>query len=204
MLLNSNHQMEKNMAKTLSILFATLFISSGAFAQWELINDESTINFISVKKSAVGEVHHFKSLNGTINDSGKITISVALSSAETGIAIRNDRLKSMLFEIASFPKATINASIDPNIIAKMKVGDSTILPTSFKASLHGISDKIVSDIRIVKLNDNKLLAMSVKPIIINTHTYKLSDGIELLRKAAKLPSISTAVPVSFSLLFSQK
>lgn len=192
------------MTKIFSILFATFIISSNAFAQWELINDESTINFISIKKSAVGEVHHFKALNGTIDNSGKIVISIDLSSAETGIAIRNDRLKSMLFEVASFPKANIKASIDPKKLAAMKIGDSIILSSSFKASLHGISDKIVTDVRIVKLNDNKLLAMSVKPIIINTYTYKLSDGIELLRKAAKLPSISKAVPVSFSLMFSQR
>ncbi len=192
------------MTKIFSILFATFIISSNAFAQWELINDESTINFISIKKSAVGEVHHFKTFDGTIDNSGKIVISIDLSSAETGIAIRNDRLKSMLFEVASFPKANIKASIDPKKIAAMKFGDSIILSTSFKASLHGISDKIVTDVRIVKLNDNKLLAMSVKPIIINTYTYKLSDGIELLRKAAKLPSISTAAPVSFSLMFSQR
>ncbi len=192
------------MAKILSILFATLCISSSALAQWELINDESTLNFISVKKSAVAEVHQFKSLSGTLDKKGIISVTVDLSSAETGIAIRNDRLKSMLFEVASFPKANIKASVDPKKIAAMQAGDSIILPINFKASLHGVSEKIPADVRIIKLSGNRLLALSVKPIIINTYTYKLSDGIELLRKAAKLPSISTAVPVSFSFIFNQR
>lgn len=189
------------MGKIYSILFATLFISSSALAQWELVNNESTLNFVSVKKSTVAEVHHFQSLKGTIDDSGNIAVTVDLKSVETNITIRNDRLKSMLFEASKFPKASINAKIDPKKLASMDIGDSMIHTTTFKTSLHGISNQIITDIRVIKLKGNKLLAISVNPIILNTDKYTLTAGVELLRKAAKLSSISTAIPVSFSFMF---
>ena len=132
-----------------------------------------------------------------------ISVSVDLSSVETNISIRNERLQSMLFETNKFSKATINSSLDPKKLVSMKAGDSLIQSMSFNASLHGIANIIKSDVRIIKLSNNKLLAISVKPIIINADKYKLIGGIELLRKAAKLPSISAATPVSFSFMFQQ-
>lgn len=189
------------MDKIYSILFATLFISSSALAQWELVNNESTLNFVSVKKSTIAEAHHFQSIKGTIDDNGNIAVTIDLESVETNISIRNDRLKSMLFQVSKFPKASIKATIEPKKLANMDIGDSMIHKTTLKTSLHGVSDQISTDIRVIKLKDNKLLAASINPIIINTDKYKLTAGVELLRKAAKLSSISTAIPVSFSFTF---
>ena len=181
-----------------------LFLSSNAFAQWELVNNESTVNYISIKKSKVAEVNSFKQLNGSIERDGKVSVDIDLGSVETNIPIRNDRMKSMFFEIASFSKANISAALDAKTINKMNIGETYKDSISFKLSLHGVSKDMATDFRVVKLAKNRILATSIKPIIVNADQYNLLEGVEKLREVANLPSISTAVPVTFSLIFKKQ
>ena len=100
------------MFKKYIFIFSTLLISSNALAQWSLINDESTVNYISIKSSKVSELNHFNMLNGTLNDNGSLSIDIDLASVETNIPIRNERVKTILFETTSFTKANILANLD--------------------------------------------------------------------------------------------
>jgi len=192
------------MLKKYVFLLSTLLLSSNAIAQWELVNDKSTINYVSTKASKIGEINSFKKLNGTLKDTGELSLIIDLSSVETNIAIRNERVKTMLFDIASFSSANISADIDPKLINELTVGKSYQSTIDFNLSLHGVSQKITTDIQVVKLANNDILAFSLNPIIINADKYNLVAGIEKLREIANLPSISPVVPVSFSLVFKQQ
>ena len=185
-------------------ILATIFLSSNALAQWELVNDESIVNYVSIKKSTVGEVNIFKELNGSIEDNGKVSVDIDLGSVETNIPIRNERMQTMLFEVASFSKANISAAFDPVALDKMNIGETYKDSIRFNLSLHGVSKEMVTDVRVVKLANNRILAVSVNPIIVNADQYNLLEGVEKLREVANLPSISTAVPVTFSLIFKQQ
>ncbi len=192
------------MFKKYIFIFSTLLISSNALAQWSLINDESTVNYISIKSSKVSELNHFNMLNGTLNDNGSLSIDIDLASVETNIPIRNERVKTILFETTSFTKANILANLDLKKLNALNIGDTYTNPIKFKLSLHGVSKEITANIRVVKLTKDKLLAFSLTPIIIDAEQYNLAEGINKLRDIAKLPSISTTVPVSFSLIFNKK
>lgn len=185
-------------------ILAVLLVSSNASAQWELMNDESTVNYVSIKKSSIGEVNSFKQLNGSIEEDGKVSVDIDLDSVETNVSIRNERMKSMLFEIGSFSKANISAALDPKALDKMKIGDTYKDSIKFNLSLHGVSNEMATDVRVVKLAGNRILAVSVSPIIVNAGQYNLVEGVDKLRKIANLPSISTAVPVTFSFIFKQQ
>jgi polyisoprenoid-binding protein YceI len=192
------------MIKKHIIILATLFLSSNALAQWELVNDESTVNYVSIKKSNVGEVNSFRQLNGSIERNGKVSVDIDLGSVETNVPIRDERMKTMLFEVASFSKASISSTLDAKAIDKMNIGETYEDSISFKLSLHGITKEIAADVRVVKLAENRVLAVSMSPIIVNADQYNLLEGVEKLREVANLPSISTAVPVTFSLIFKQQ
>ena len=192
------------MLKKYVFLLSTLLLSSNALAEWELVNDQSTINYVSVKASKVAEINSFKKLNGTIKDTGELSVDIDLGSVETNIAIRNERIKAMLFEVASFSTANISAELDPKLFNDLTIGESFKSAISFNLSLHGVSQKITTDIQVVKLAKNDILAFSLNPIIINADKYNLVAGIEKLRDVANLPSISPVVPVSFSLVFKQQ
>ena len=55
------------------VLTIALFsLAAAAGAQWELYNDRSSVNFISVKNSAIAETHSFTALVGFIGADGKV------------------------------------------------------------------------------------------------------------------------------------
>ncbi len=189
------------MKKHLLVLLIMLFASTSAVAQWDLVNEQSSLNFVSVKKSKIAEVHSFKTLTGAIKKSGSVNISIDLSSVDTNIPVRDERMKEMLFDVEQFLYAHLDGKVDLEKFNTLEVGDSYIENVSLKLSLHGISHEVKSDMQVTKLSDNRILASSIKPVIINASDYKLSNGISLLRTIAKLSSISTAVPVTYSLVF---
>ena len=185
--------------KILIILCFTI-MSFSAQADWKLNNDQSSINFISIKKSSVGEVHTFKSLSGSLKE-GKASVSIDLSSVDTNIPIRNDRMKSMLFEVAKFLSATVTTTIDQSKVASLNDGESFQESVKLLLTLHGVTNEVSSVVQVVKLTNNRILVNATHPIIIKAADFGLVDGIEALRNIAKLPVISTAVPVTFTLLF---
>lgn len=191
------------MVKRSMFALLTLMFSTSVFAQWELVNEESTVNYVSVKNSSVAEVNSFQELSGSIENSGAFSVDIDLGSVETNIAIRNDRVKAMLFEIASFSTATISADLDLAQLNDLSVGETYDSSVTFNLSLHGVSTEMMANVRVVKLADNKILAVSVNPIVVNADPFNLAGGIEQLREVAGLASITTVVPVTFSLVFAQ-
>lgn len=183
-------------AKFILFLILSLLSSYANASSWTLNNSESNLNFISIKKQSIGEVHQFTQLSGNMDEAGKIRITVDLASVDSGISIRDERLKEFLFEITKFPQAVIETKIDGNKIAKMKVGDSIIEALEFTMKLHGHEQTAESKIRITVLKNNKLLAETIKPIMIKANDFELVGGIAKLMELAKLPSISSAIPVT--------
>ena len=184
-------------------LFMLLFSSYG-IADWNLVNSQSSLNFVSVKKSKVGEVHEFSRLSGTIKDNGQSSIKIDLSSVETNIAIRNERMTTMLFDTVTFPDAVISGKMPVSQVSQLQAGATFITTLQLSLSLHGNTRELSSKVNITKLTDNRILVTSIEPIIIQAEDYTLVEGVEALRAIAKLTSISTAVPVTFSLLFSKQ
>lgn len=192
------------MLKKSIFILSALLLSSNAFAQWTLVNDESTVNYVSTKKSQVAEVNGFKQLNGSISDNGKLSVDIDLGSVETHVEKRNERMKSMFFETAAFPQANVSAMLDDKALAKMSTGETYRKSMKFHLSLHGVNKEMTAEVRVVKLANDRIMAASLNPIIVNAGEYDLVKGVEKLREAAHLPSISTAVPVTFNLVFEKK
>lgn len=186
----------------LSGLVALVFMTP-VYAQWQLDSAHSNLNFISIKKTSIAEVHQFKTVTGEVSDAGEIHLVIDLSSVETHVDIRNERLKTMLFEIAQFPTADFNGSIDMSKVVALKTGETLDMPVKGKLNLHGITQDISVVLHMVKLRGNQIQVATKMPIILNADAYGLAAGIEKLREAADLPVISAAVPVTFNLVFVQ-
>ncbi len=187
--------------KWAAILFSGIALSTHAFADWSLDNETSNIHFVSTKKCVVGEVHQFNKLSGSISKGGQAEVNIDLSSVDTGIGIRDTRMKAMLFNVEKFAQANIRANIDTKKLTALKPGETYEETVKVTLSLHGHEKSLSALLRIVKLANNSVLVSSVKPIVIKASDFKLGDGIEKLKQAAALPSISGAVPVSIDLTF---
>ncbi|MDU0111810.1 YceI family protein [Psychrosphaera aquimarina] len=193
-----------NFTKRLPLLFLPLLtlVSAPSFADWTLNNDKSNLNFISVKKSSIVEVHHFTQLSGSVAETaGKANIEINLTSVDTMIPIRNERIQSLLFQTNMYPKANISADINVAEFKQLKAGESFKTKQTLVLDLHGVKNEMTADILVTKLVGNKINVSSLKPVVLKASDFKLVQGINDLRDIASLPSITTEVPVTFNLVF---
>jgi len=168
---------------------------------WKLLNTESRIEFISVKKGAIVETHSFGTLSGTITVDGNATVSIELGSVETNIDIRNERMRELLFETTNYPLAVVSVQLDKADFAFMNIGDRKHMDIPMSMNMHGKNDIMGIALIVTRLGDNKVMVESQTPIILDAATFGYQDGVEKLREQAKLPSITPEIPVMFSLIF---
>jgi len=188
----------------LSALLIMLSINTAFATQWQLDSDNSTLNFISIKNTHVSEIHQFKTLDGTIDDLGTVIITIDLASIDTKFAVRDARMTTYLFEVATYPTAVLKATIDPETIDAIAEGASSELAVDATLELHGQTVDLTLDVVVTRLVGAKLSVVSVKPVLLNVADFSLIAGVEKLRELANLPSISHTVPVSFYLNFGLK
>lgn len=187
------------MKKTLGSLLLLSLLSTPVLADWKINNDFSLVNFVSVKKNVVGEAHTFKQVSGTLTDAGKFTLTIPLETVESNIPIRNERMRTHLFETVKFPDLMLSAKVDMNKVNALKVGESAMLALNADVGFHGVDQIVAVNAMVTRSADNKLLVNSTKPIIVSPSSFGLEAGVLKLQALAKLPSITMSVPVSFVL-----
>ncbi|QQX78499.1 YceI family protein [Shewanella sp. KX20019] len=180
------------------LLIPLSFVTSAA--SWKVTNDESNVNFISVKKGDIAEVHHFKNIAGTLNDKGDFELSVSLASVDTSVEIRDERMGSLLFEVDKYPKLTLTAKVDTKLLSSINVGEMKVATIEGVVDLHGKKVNLPFTVSIARLSDTHLFVASVMPVIVNSDSFGLTRGVDKLREIAGLSAISKAVPVSFILM----
>ncbi|MCL1144763.1 YceI family protein [Shewanella marinintestina] len=190
----------KSIITGLLLLPLSLMASAGT---WNVDNTSSNVNFISIKKGDIAEVHHFTSIDGTLNDKGQFNFAVSLASVVTNVEIRDERMGSLLFEVDKYPKLTLTAKVDPNLVKGLAVGAAKVVKVDGEVELHGQKQTMAFTVNIAKLSNTHLLVSSVMPVIVNADSFGLSAGVEKLREIAGLSAISKAVPVSFILNLTQ-
>ncbi len=186
-------------------LWIGLLISTAVFAQeWDVNTAESQLNFVSIKKGTVGEVHQFKQISGEMDASGHFTLHIDLTSVDTHIPIRDQRIKQYLFEVTQFSEATLHAQIDPQWLKDIAEGSNALLQIDAALELHGQRHTIPLSLIVTRLASGQLFVVSAQPVLLNAKDWSLTAGIDKLRALAKLPSISYVVPVTFYLTLNLK
>ena len=182
-----------------SLLTLTCSMTTGwVHGAWTLDNDASALNFISTKESHIAETHTFDRLAGGIDDAGQASVTIDLTSVNTGIGIRNQRMQSMLFNAVQFPQAQINAVVD---VQSVNDSNATILPITATLNLAGASTDVTGQVIVSPAGPDAVTVTTVAPIVVTASSLNLESGIDALRDIAGLPSISYSVPVTFSLTF---
>jgi polyisoprenoid-binding protein YceI len=174
---------------------------SNAKTPWTLDNDASDLRFVTTKNTNVAEVQKFKRLVGEVGPNGEVKLVIDLASVETQIPLRNERLQTMLFEVARFPTAQFEGTVDMKQVKALDVGASVDLEVAGTLSIRGQSQDANASLRVVNLRGDRLLVTTRAPILVNASKYDLSQGVEKLREVMGLPNITGTVPVSFALVF---
>ncbi len=179
-----------------------LALTTPALAEsWTLDGEASKVAFGSVKKDTVGEVHHFKSLSGSVDDAGKVSVEIDVASVETWIDIRNERIQKMVFDAG--PKATLSAQVDGDALNKLAPGDTTTVDVEGVLSINGNDVEIETALFVARLSDKKMMVTTDEMIMLSTKEAGIDSGVDQLMKVAKLPGITRVSPVTLRLVFAQ-
>lgn len=181
----------------------TATVSLPALAAWKLDNENSQLSFMSVKKGSIAENHSFSKLVGNITEQAQVNISVDLSSVNTNIAIRDERMKEFVFETDTYSTANFTAALETSLLKSLIIGENKKLAISGTLDFHGEQQTIMLDVSVIKLSADKILVNTTKPFFIQADVFGVVAGINKLKELASLPSIDYVVPVSFSVTFTR-
>lgn len=174
-----------------------------AQGDWAVDSAASHVDYVSIKAGEVAEANRFEKLTGSVGADGAARVEIDLASVNTGVEIRDERMREIFFQVAEFPSAVITAELDPAKFAALAVGQVVVQPLTAKVAVKGIEADVEAQVQIARVAENRVLATTTKPIIITTDMFGLTDELGELRALAQLPSISPAVPVTFTLAFTR-
>ena len=173
--------------------------------QWQLDSQASTLGFGSLKAGTKLEGHRFTRMGGFVDlDRRTAQVDIDSCSADSGISIRDERMRAMLFQCSKYPTIRISADV-PDGLESLAPGKSLILtehPVS--VAMNGVSADMLADLLVNRASQNTVTLTNARLIAVKAGWWGMEGGVNQLRDAAGLPSISYNVPVSFMLVFTAK
>lgn len=182
-------------------LLLLLLTAGQSHAEWALDGSASSFFYVTTKAAAVTEVNTFTGLSGSISDDGKASFIIDLSTVNTAIEIRDQRMREMVFQVAQFPNATVTVDVDAEALDNMSPGVSTTGSYTAQVELHGMTQEIMADLQITRLEDDSVLVQVARPLIVAASSFGLQAGVDELQKVAALASITPSVVVDFTLVY---
>ncbi len=182
-----------------SSALAIIFAGMANAETWTLDGEASYLAFGSIKKDKIGEVNSFSGLKGTVDADGKADVTIDLTTLETNIDIRNERMLEHVFKGAG--EAQLTAQLDMDEVKGLAVGEMAIVDVEGALSLLGVSTELDLEMVVVRLAENKVMALSNDMVFVGTEELGVTAGIDKLMELAKLPGITRTSPVTLRLVF---
>ncbi|MES2822964.1 MAG: cellulase family glycosylhydrolase [Pseudomonadota bacterium] len=168
---------------------------------WQLSATDSYLNFVTTKNSHTIEVHKFDSLSGSLTNAGVATLSVDLASVNTANTLRDQRLRDLFFETGLFPSAIATFNVNTAAVNAIPVGQSALVDLAGTLDLHGVAALMSTKVLVQKATATRVVVQSVAPVIVRSADHNLTAGVEALRSAVGIASVSGIAPVDFVLVF---
>lgn len=168
---------------------------------WVLNASQSNVYMQTEKLENTIEKHRFTSIEGTVSKDGDATIKVDLNTLDTGIDLRNVRMRFVLFETYKFPNAIITARIDKSKLSELTSRSRINYTLLAKVNLHGIVRDIQIPVEIARVNDTTVAVSTIKPVDVSAETFDFMKGIAKLSDAMGGIRIVPAASITFDLVF---
>jgi polyisoprenoid-binding protein YceI len=171
---------------------------------WKIDAPQSNLNFVTTKAgqpgvAAVAENQLFKRFSGGMDAQGKMTLAIDLASVDTGVEIREERMRTMLWNVKATPQAVFTAQLNAVALNSLSSAGTTDLEVAGALTMAGQTKPVTAKLRVNRIGANQLLVVTRTPIIINSNDFGLKAGVEALREIMGLNVLSPSAPVSFAL-----
>jgi polyisoprenoid-binding protein YceI len=194
------------------VLIAAIVCSIGSIGSataqetlaWQIHQPSSSITFNTTKSGAAGvggvtETMRFKSFKGGLSSKGQIELTIDLSSVDSGIAIRDERLQNMFWNVAAHPSVSFVGQLSAEDIKNIAAGKaSNAVMVEGQLTMAGQAKPIKAALQVIPAQ-HKLYVSTRQPIVINANDFGLNAGVEALRTIVGLNYLSTSAPVTFAL-----
>lgn len=169
---------------------------------WTLVPENSSISFQSTKNETKVETSRFATFTGTIGEDGTARLEIALDSVDTGIDLRNVRMRFLFFESFQFPQATVTVDLDPEQLSDLPQLRRKVLRVPFELDLHGVKKAGEADVVVTLLTEDLVNVSTPAPIVIHASDYNLMGGVQKLEEAAQVDILPQGA-VTFDLTFAR-
>lgn len=174
---------------------------ANAKPNWTLDPANSTLTYQSVKKNTIVETNKIRNLSGTLTSDGAAKVTFDLNSVDTGIDLRNVRMRFLFFETFKFPTAEVTAKVDPAAFADLATKRRMSAHIPFRLSLHGVDKDLEANVVVTMITDSMVSIASEAPVAVHVEDFGLLPNIEKLQQAANVSSIVPTASVSFDFVF---
>lgn len=171
---------------------------------WQVDEPASSLTFVSVKNGDIDEEHTLTGLSGAMSEDGDVRIELDMTTVETFIPIRNERIAEHLFETLTYPVAQVTAELDYGALAAMeRVGEHMDTQIDFQLVLRDVALDLTGEVRVSWLETGRVRVETLAPVMVDADALDLTEGINTLRTLAGLDTIATRVPVEFIVEFTR-
>src|SRR5438445_12918500 len=142
-------------ARVLGLIVALLLLLGSQVASaapnWTLDPAASVITYQSVKKNTIVETNKIRNITGTLSAAGDAKVTFDLNSVDTGVDLRNVRMRFLFFETFKYPTAELTAKVDPAAFADLPAKRRIKATLPFRLSLHGVDKDLEASIVVTMI-----------------------------------------------------
>ena len=175
--------------------------AANAAPNWTLDPDASVLTYQSVKKNTIVETNKIRNITGTLSSAGDAKISFDLNSVDTGVDLRNVRMRFLFFETFTYPTAEVTAKVDPAAFADLATKRRVKTTLPFHLSLHGVSKDLEASVVVTMISDTQVSVASEAPVAVHVEDFGLLPNVDKLQQAANVTNIVPTASVSFDFVF---
>lgn len=167
---------------------------------WELQAAASTLSFSAWTVGPETATTFYTDVSGTIAKDGTVKVSISLDAINSGDALRDARLRFLLFESFRLRQATVTASIDPGLVTGLRPGDRLQIVQPLTVSLNGQSKEIEAVLDLIVIASDVVSVASFTPIELDLAEFGYLSSVKTLERVADV-EILPKTEISFELLF---
>jgi outer membrane protein OmpA-like peptidoglycan-associated protein len=176
-------------------------LGAAAAPNWTLDPSASVLTYQSVKKNTIVETNKIRNITGTLSSAGDARISFDLNSVDTGVDLRNVRMRFLFFETFTYPTAEVTAKVDPAAFADLPTKRRVKTTLPFRLSLHGVDKDLEASVVVTMISDTQVSVASEAPVAVHVEDFGLLPNIDKLQQAANVTNIVPTASVSFDFVF---
>jgi outer membrane protein OmpA-like peptidoglycan-associated protein len=168
---------------------------------WVLDPARSHIYLQTEKLDKVIERDQFTAIEGGVRKDGRASIKIDLGSLDTGIDLRNVRMRFLLFETFRFPSAEITAQLDKTKLQGLGATKPVNYPLKVKVGMHGLEREIETAVWVTRTGDTTVSVATINPIVVSAESFEFTRGVAKLADAMGGIPIVPSASITFELTF---